>query len=352
MKNTMMAAQRSMVDALLDREAHQSRGGDEGVTTLRLNAVWRQKVMHWYFTLVAALRRQHSAAAVESTNIDTSSDITSSTNPFNRASVHVSASLLDNYLMSLPSERAMRYKHDRPAYQLLATTCLLLGMRLAQHDQIKESRQQESADAANDDEQQGGLKRAKTHRMNMNAATVAPGATAPAVAIPNAATILRISSAPKSITEKHILSMVREMTGSRSFPRSKVVTALDFINALGSSSTRVNDSSVSLGPAEVEEASRLADVLLRDVSFLSCRPSVVACAVITLALARSDSVANLDMSSLRQMVHHSIFGPEGDLALLVSVRQAESKLLVGAPASRNPARRVVPTTHLIPLEDE
>mmetsp|Transcript_23539 Transcript_23539/g.42282 ORF Transcript_23539/g.42282 Transcript_23539/m.42282 type:complete len:350 (+) Transcript_23539:128-1177(+) len=349
-----MEARRSTVDALLERETRQTSTarGDVMVSNGSpscLNAVWRQKVIHWYFTLVSALRRQHSAAAESS-----SEDIR---NPFNRASVHVTASLLDSYLMSLPTERALRYKHDRPAYQLLATTCLLLGMRLSQHDQTKEARQQQREAAAErrqgDDKHQGcGLKRAKTHRTNMNQVSVPT--TVAGVAIPNAATILRISAAPKSISERHVLSMVREVTSSRSFPRSKMVTSLDFIQVFGASSTEVSEdgSSISLGPVDMEEASRLADVSVRSASFSGCRPSIVASAVITLVLARSNSV-NMDMASIRQAVQRSIFGTD-DAVLLASIRRAESNLLtsvqVRMPPSRN--RHVVPTTHLIPLEDE
>lgn len=359
----IMASQRTTVDALLGREARQSyASGDQspGGSPSRLNAVWRQKVIQWYFTLIAALRQQHSAASSEAGN------------PFNRTTVHVTASLLDNYLMSLPSERALRYKRDRSAYQLLATTCLLLGMRLAQHDQIKESSRQQREEAALEEEQQGccGLKRAKTRMMNMNEAAPAeagtstttpptPAATAAAggVPMPNAGTILRISAAPKSISEQHVLSMVREMTGSRSFPRSKVVTALDFIQALGATSTQVCCSEhVSLGPEELEEACRLADASLRDMRLLATRPSAVACAAVTLALARSNSI-NLNMTSLRQQVYQSIFGSESDPQLQVAIRKAESYMIsfqVGVTSSRNNARRVVPTitTHLIPLEDE
>ena len=338
-----------MVDALLERESRQMSITRDDVkasgTPSRLNAVWRQKVIHWYFTLITALRRQHSTAAES-----TSGDIN---NPFCRISVHVTASLLDNYLMSLPSERALRYKHDRPAYQLLATTCLLLGMRLAQHDQIKEASLREAADQHQGSEElQGGLKRAKTHRTKMN--EVSTTAT-PGVAIPNAATILRISAAPKSISEQHILSMVREMTGSRSFPRSKVVTPLDFIHVTCARSTHVSEdgSSISLGPDDVEEACRIADASLRDASFSGQRPSVVACAVLTLALARSNSVS-LGVASLRREVYHSIFGTKDDPVLQASIRETESNLLrsihIGVPSSRN--RHVVPTTHLIPLEDE
>jgi hypothetical protein len=356
-----MADQRSKLDALLEREVRQisvAGGDDASLPTSRLNAVWRQKVIHWYFTLVAALGRQHnSSVAADGEGSASSNASDNAMNPFNRESVHVSASLLDTYLMSLPSERALRYKHDRPAYQLLATTCLLLGMRLAQHDQIKAARQQE----VNQQVGGGGLKRAKTHMSNMNEALAAatPSSATAATAglvIPNATTILRISAAPKAISEQHILSMVREMTGSRSFPRSKVVTALDFIQALSATRTvvSVDGSPIRLGPEEAEEASRFVDLLLRDVTFLSCRPSVVACAVITFALARSEEVDNLSLTSIRKQVYHSIFGPEEDPAVSAAVLEAESFIRVGVPSSRNNARarRVVPTTHLIPLEAE
>lgn len=356
-----------MVDVLLERETRQASPARDDAEVSGspscLNAVWRQKVIHWYFTLISALHRQHAAA--------TESTIGSNSNPFARTSVHVTAHLLDNYLLSLPSERTLRYRNDRPAYQLLATTCLLLGMRLAQHDQIKEAKHQEAADRRQGaEEAKGGLKRAKTHRTNMNevssqmptatpvaaaSTTPLPLAAAAGVAIPNASTILRISAAPKSISEQHVLSMVREITGSRFFPRSKVVTALDFIQALRATTTHVSEdgSSISLGPADVEEASLLADASLRDASFSGRRPSVVACVVITLALARSNSV-NLSMVSLRHKVHHSIFGTESDPVLQIATMKAESNLLtsmqVRVPFSRN--RHVTPTTHLIPLEDE
>ena len=293
-----------MVEALLDREARQSiaafGGSVDGTIAFpppsRINAVWRQKVIHWYFTVVSALRRQHAAAAVVA---GSSAVESSSANPFDRAMVHVSASLLDNYLASLPGERALRYRRDCAAYQLLATTCLLLGMRLAQHDQIKEEEEEEEEEKAEADGGEGqlgqsGLKRAKTHRTNMNEApetAAAPAVVAhparPRVAIPTASTILRISAAPKSISERHVLAMARELTGSRAFPRSRVVTALDYVRALSSSATRVvdgEDPHVSLGPDDAEEARRLADLALGDASFLPRRPCALACAAVSLPL--------------------------------------------------------------------
>eukprot|EP01083_Nonionella_stella_P115562 342776_1 len=121
----MDSQRRIMVDTLLEQEAGQQSRGSDGSSvddaSSRINAIWRKKVIYWFFSVVGALRRQHSAAATNQ----------ASNYPFSRASIYISVSLLDSYLMSLPHERAIRYKHDRQAYQLLATTCLLLGMRLA-----------------------------------------------------------------------------------------------------------------------------------------------------------------------------------------------------------------------------
>ena len=368
-----MAAQRSVaaINAVLEREARQSsamRSQNNGASSSsRLNAAWRQKVFHWYFTLVAALRRQHSASAVDVSAGNASGNDGSL---FNRTMVHISASLLDNYLLSLSSELAQRYKHDRPAYQLLATTCLLLGMRLAgqQKHTDRESGQQDARDE--EEHRVGGLKRAKTLRTNMMAAGEDASSTTtttsmsllddmlcPDAAIPTVATILRISAAPRSISEQNIRDMIKQLTLSRVF-KSQVVTALDYIYALSSTSTNVSQDgfSISLGGRDLEVALRLADALLNDVNTLSSRPSAVACAVITHSLVRSNcsEVANLDMSAIRQKVYYSIYGSQ-DLNpdLQAETLKAEATIQVGVPASRqNAARRVLPTTHLIPVMDD
>lgn len=345
-----MESTATAVDSLLEGEILQASNSDtlgddrNPGPAARLNAVWRQKVVGWYFTVVAALRVRHS----HSTAVDSSSG--SIVSPSNRASVHVAVSLLDNYLMSLPSERALRYQHDRAAYQLLATTCLLLGLRLAQLDRSEATNANERA--ATDPRP---LKRAKTHRTNMHEApAVAAARMAPAdVAIPNASALLRLVDAPASISERRVASLAREMTGSPSFPRGKVVTALHFVAALRGARTRVAEdgSSLSLGPADAEVAVRLADASLGESTFLGLRPSVLACAVVTLALGRSISI-NLQLPSIRQKVYKSIFGTEYDSHLQFLARKTESNLLgfihVDALASRNR----LSTTHLIPMEDE
>jgi hypothetical protein len=115
------------------------------------------------------------------------------------------------------------------------------------------------------------------------------------------------------------------------------------------------ETSIFLEPQEMEEAFRLADVSIRDVNFVGSRPSVVACAAMTIALARSSRL-DVSMSALRQKVCGAIFGAESSPEVQIAVRKAESKFLslqLGVPSSRNQARQiVVPTTHLIPLEDE
>ncbi|KAL3809219.1 hypothetical protein ACHAXA_005426 [Cyclostephanos tholiformis] len=347
----MTTSRRTIVEALQYREARQSIVSSYVLTDTsppsRINAVWRQKVIHWYFTVVAALRRQHAASSAASPG-SSSSDV----NPFDRTMVHVSASLLDGYLASLSGERAMRYKR-RAAYQLLATTCLLLGMRLARHESIKEDLV--STDGG------GGLKRAKTHRTNMNdAINEASTAAATRVAIPTAATILRISAAPMSITERHVLAMVNELTGSRSFPRSGgVVTALDYVRALSSSfpssgyTDEEEDLPVSLGPDGAEEARRLADLALVDSTYPPLRPAVLACAVISLVLSKSSSSSDV----VRRCVHRSVLGRLADDPELVRAAcKAESHLRVlrSEPPSRDARRAIIapPTSHLIPLEDD
>ena len=363
----MTTCRRSIVEALLDREVCQSTA-DASSSALaypqsspsRYNAIWRQKVIQWYFTVVAALRRQHVASSASTTG---SSSSNADFNPFDRSMVHVSASLLDGYLASLSGERAMRFRRDCSAYQLLATTCLLMGMRLAQHESIKEGH--ELRRRAEDSEEGGGgggeLKRAKTHRTNMNDAAPeeTAAATATRVVIPTASTILRISAAPKSITERHVLSMVNELTGSRSFPRSgKVVTALDYIRALSSShSARLEEEDVPvfLGPDDAEEARRLADIALVDPTFIPRRPAVLACAVITLALSKSHASSDI----VRRSVRRSVLGrfvDDDDLVRAVHVAESDLRALRSAPTSRDVRRAIIvvppPPSHLIPLEDD
>lgn len=343
-----------MVDTLLEQEAgQQSRGSDGSVDDAsRINAIWRKKVIYWYFSVVGALRRQHSSAATNQ----------ASNYPFSRASVYVSVSLLDSYLMgkdSLPHERAIRYKHDRQAYQLLATTCLLLGMRLAHRDSNNNNKESSPVQHAEDQkDKQCTLKRASKCLKNMNEASTESTSTvattsglSPAIIpIPNAAAILRISAAPRTLSEHDIVGMLREMSGSRAFPKSRVVTALDFIHAISATSTDVSQdgNSIVIGPQDVEKASRLMDTLLTDVNFISSRPSVLACALITLALTQSNSLNSLDMASIRQKVYYSIFGPGADPNLQAATLKAEAAIQQ-LPASRNNARRVVlPILHLIP----
>mmetsp|Transcript_18770 Transcript_18770/g.28570 ORF Transcript_18770/g.28570 Transcript_18770/m.28570 type:complete len:357 (-) Transcript_18770:1598-2668(-) len=356
-----MAAKRRLVDDLLRGENHQilnrSSGGRPEAC---LHPVWREKVIKWYFSIVSALDRQHH----------------SPDGPFNRSSVHVTTALLDSYLLALPSELALRYKHDRAAYQLLATTCLLIGMRLTQHDQQRKSQvPSENENSDGNDRPTCQLKRAKTHRHHMDQADhqdVDAGAengspshgrpqascsSTTMVVIPTAATILQMSAAPKTISESKILTMVREVTGSRAFPRSHVITALDYIRVL-TSSTQEENSDVKLTQEVAEEAYRLADISLTDVSLIGCRPSVVASAAITLALFRSHH-GSRDMVSLRQDVCATIVGE--DPAFQVAVRKVEAKLLAAAHQAThalaprqmqmNPPIMHRATAHLIPLEE-
>jgi len=180
----------------------------------------------------------------------------------------------------------------------------------------------------------------------------------PDAAIPTVTIILRISAAPRSISEQNIRDMIKQLTLSRVF-KSQVVTALDYIYALSSTSTNVSQCdglSISLGGQDLEVALRFTDALLNDVNTLSSRPSAVACAVITHSLVRSNcsEVANLGMSAIREKVYYSIYGTKDvNPDIQVETLKAEATIQVGVPASRqNAARRVLPTTHIIPIVDD
>ena len=358
-----MSTRGILLKALLDKEIRQqaARGDDADSSSLSFgqNAMWREKVVNWYFAVVSSLTRQHQTTLNSADNLGT--------NPFYRSAVHVTAALLDNYLLSLPSELNRRYRHDRTAYQLLATTCLLLGMRLARYDQLKESKQQ-----VRNDDHQGELKRTRTHRENMNQADQGEttSSNADGFIIPNAATLLRISAAHMSISEQSVMAMVREVTGSRAFPQSKLVTALDFLRAYCANTTSVSTASsgtdtehpsgewelyVSLSPADTEAVFRLADVSLRDATLSGYRPSVVACAAITLALIRSNNATH-DVSSLRRSVYRSFFGTENNPNTQSAVTTAEARLLRSAQIvslSRNVSRvRSTSAVNVIPLEED
>ena len=358
----MAAAKRRFVDALIGGENHQvSVRGSAARSEAQIHSVWREKVIKWYFAIVSALDRQHQA---------------DEKSPFSRSSVHVTTALLDSYLLSLPSELSRRYKHDRAAYQVLATSCLLLGLRLTQHDLLKNQALVRPETSSANVHPTCQLKRAKTHRDHMDQAnheegevvgvycgaashpTEEPHAAATTVAvIPTAATILQMSAAPKTMSESKIMTMVREIIGSSAFPNSHVVTALDFIRALSTSTNATQyraGSDVTITPEVEEEACSLVDISLRDVNLIGCRPSVVASAAITLALFRSQHGSH-DLSSLRQDVCATIFGADADPVFQVVVKNAEAKILAAAhvPIPRqqvNPMRHY--TTHLIPLEDE
>jgi hypothetical protein len=358
-----MAAKRRLVEELLRGENNQiSIQISEVSSEARLHSIWREKVIRWYFSIVSALNRQHQS-------VDDS--------PFNRTSVHITTALLDNYLLTLPSELSLRYKHDRAAYQLLATTCLLLGMRLTQHDQQRSHQgTPESGRNSGDNHSTGQLKRAKTHWDHMDQAdhqereveaehgtTFRPSERHNAVSttvviIPTAATLLQMSAAPKTISESKVLAMVREVTGSRAFPRSHIITALDYIRSLSSSPQEDND--ITLSSENAEEAYRFVDISLTDVTLVGCRSSVVASAAITLALFRSHH-GRRDVTSLRRDVCATIFGEDVDPAILVAARKVEAKMFaaaqqathVHAPRQMNPPiMHPHFTAHLIPLEDD
>jgi hypothetical protein len=294
---------------------------------------WREKVVHWFFSVVSALARNVPAGVQH---------------PFDRATVHVSTALLDNYLASLPQERSARYRANRVAYQVLATTCLLLGIRLVHsHQRVEAIKLQQQQQRDIKDEPSGEMRRTGKLRdlQQANAANEDDS-----LELPNIRSILRISAASKSITEATVLTMVREITSSRVFPRSHSVTALDFIEVFGArNSSNITSSSngslLHLEPSQQRNASLLADLAL----YCSrCKPSIAACAAITVVMMRS---APEDVTSTRQLVFQAVFG-EHDVSAMQSVRDVEIRILEASTTlSRNGIMPRTLSSHVIPQEE-
>eukprot|EP00804_Cyclotella_cryptica_P029911 CCRYP_017816-RA/>CCRYP_017816-RA protein AED:0.00 eAED:0.00 QI:580/-1/1/1/-1/1/1/530/328 len=297
------------------------------------NEPWREKVIHWFFSVVAALERTQQAGVKH---------------PFNRAAVHVTTALLDNHLSILPIDRSSRFRRDRIAYQVLATSCLLLGMRLVHHHQSNEY----AAQQGDQEETQGEMRRTINYHEHMD--QQANHATNQCIIeIPNASAILRISAAPKCISEEQVLAMVREITSSRIFPRSQAVTALDFIQVFAALSSPSGVASsphgVLLGPSQERHANALADAGL---FFGSFRPSIVACAAITIAMLRRFTNEH-DITSIRRLVLCSIFGENHDDDARHAVRELECRLVRATvlPPRNNHHVATCPSAHIIPHEE-
>ena len=286
---------------------------------------WREKVIHWFFTVVSVLGRNQSAGA---------------RHPFNRATVHHTIALMDNYLASLSCERSAQFRRDRVAYQVLATSCLLLGMR-SESSRLEGAQKEPSTE----------MKRSTKIR-NMDQHACEPP-NDEVLEIPHISSILRISAAPNSISEATILTMVQEITSSRVFSQANSVTALNFVEAFARNSTHTSSSShrsITLDQSQARNACRLADAAL---FCSSCKPSVIACAAITAALLRADP--DQDIGLIRQRVFHSVFGDHDD-TLWKLVRDVEAWLLrVGIAHPRNDDNQVHPRTppamHVVPDEE-
>jgi hypothetical protein len=220
-------------------------------------------------------------------------------------------------------------------------------MRLVHHHQRKEiTRQLLAAEAG-----QGEMKRSTKQHEHMDQQADTANEE-PILEIPNASSLLRISAAPKSITEEHVLSVIRDITSSRVFPRSQSVTALDYIKEVSPASTSGSPSSphgsLLLTPSQERTAILLADTGLFCVG---CRPSIVAAAAITIAMLQTNG-AN-DMSSVRARVLRSIFGNQ-DADAVEAVRDMEIQLLRATTPLRNNQRAMAPTppsAHVIPEEE-
>ena len=293
---------------------------------------WREKVIHWFFSVVAALERTQQAGLKH---------------PFNRAAVHVTTALLDNHLSSLPMDRSARFRRDRIAYQVLSTSCLLLGIRLVHHQQ-----RNESAAQGDKEETQTEMRRTIKHHKHMDQ-QANHAINQYILETPSVSAILRISAAPKCISEEQVLDTVREISSSRVFPRSQAVTALDFIQVFAAPSSPSDAVSISQGvllePSQERHANILADAGLFFVGF---RPSIVACAAITIAKRRPFTNEH-DMSSIRHLVFCSIFGEDHDDNARQAARDFECRLLRATilPPRNNRHVATCPSAHVIPHEE-
>ncbi|KAL7474297.1 hypothetical protein ACHAW6_000275, partial [Cyclotella cf. meneghiniana] len=228
--------------------------------------LWQKKVIHWFFSVVAALERTQQAGVKH---------------PFNRAAVHVTTVLLDNHLSSLPITCSMHFHCNQIAYQVLPTSCLLLGMHLVHHQQRNKS-------TAQDDREETLTEMRCTikHHKHMDQ-QASHAINQYLLEIPSTSAILWISAAPKCISEEQVLTTVREISFSCVFPCCQAVTALDFIQVFFAPNSLSDAVSISQGvllePAQERHANILADVGLIFVGF---HPSIVACAAITIAKLR------------------------------------------------------------------
>lgn len=298
--------------ALLERSALHSTSHSSAVnmsvtsTEPSQNQIWREKVVEWYFAVLRAFNEHEQ---------DNSSTVP---NPYGRASAHLAAALMDGYLLSLPSDSQRHYQRDHRAYQLLATTSLLLGMRLSLLDQKigqhlrreKEQRQEVRCEMKRTKRQEGSLGDMDSEQMKDREDSPSSGsgsstAESASETCISAATLLRISVAPKCINKKDVIQLASRMMSSKVFPRTKCVTAVDLIEAFCRSST------TEIGPVvdrTVEvEALRLVDASLLDVEIVGVRPSIIACSVLILAFRTSSSL-RMDDKYLRQRVCRSIMG--------------------------------------------
>jgi hypothetical protein len=299
---------------------------------------WREKVIHWFFSIVSALGG-NQPVGVE--------------HPFDRVTVHVSTALMDNYLASLSSERNARFRNDKVAYQVLATSCLMLGMRIVHQHQRNEFLRKQQEIGNEVPSSSGEMKRSSKLHQNMDQHARSNFINiADVFEIPNISSMLRISAASRSISEAHVLAMVREIASSRVFSRSRPVTALDFIQVFSKKANDLaltfNASTLQLEPSQERNASLLADAGL--VCSRCQKPSVVACAAMTVAMLRSTPVEN--MTSVRQLVFRSIFGEHQNDESLQLVRDVEYHLLRATSRNGNhiPHRTRI-SSHVIPQEE-
>ena len=267
---------------------------------------------------------------------------------FRRLAIHNAVHLLDSHIMMCDEQQSIQFR-NRSAYQLLATACLQLGLRLAKHhiDGMLRS------DARQEQEECQGLHRSKRVE-NLVDAGETIGNTADnffTFQVPTAEEILRLSTAPGSMSEKQLILMLREVTATSRSSLKLMATAPLFIEAGCRRATATSDC-LNFSQAEANEALRLADAYLLDTTSAIVRPSVVACAAITLAIRKTSQE---DPSSLRRKVHRIMLGHLSDSSRLREARKVESRLQTHAMRSprhrHQPRRENNDEAHLIPKDE-
>mmetsp|Transcript_12507 Transcript_12507/g.29522 ORF Transcript_12507/g.29522 Transcript_12507/m.29522 type:complete len:333 (-) Transcript_12507:386-1384(-) len=306
----------------------------------RVNATWRRRVVTWFSSVIQALSRRDDTERPDRGVVDQLL--------FRRLAIHNAVHLLDSHIMMCDEQQSIQFRNSS-AYQILATACLQLGLRLAKNHIDGMLRN----DARQVQEECQGLHRSKRveNLVDVGEAVSNTADSFFSFQVPTAEEILRLSTVPGSMSEKQLIRMLGEITETSRSSLKLMATAPLFIDAGCRRLTTTSDS-LTFSQAEANEALRLADAYLLDSTSALVRPSVVACAAITVAIRKASQE---DLLSLRRKVHRKIFGHLSDSSRLREARKVEARLQSHAMRSsrhrHQPRRENINEAHLIPLDE-